>query len=163
MGLIAERGAAVAGPGEQAPGIADNGVALRPRQLRLPSITLGTSALGISLEQKILTEVGTGTSLSPANELAHHNATAGRQTRKTRQTRTRTRRVQKPSTEFVCEECTRRQGCIVSFNCNKDLNRHRRTTKVHRGPAVAECSCGKTVSRKDARRLHRRHCGGSWL
>ena len=148
------RGAAVAEPRNQAPDVSVNGVAPRLPLVKLPSAIQGETTLGCLLEQqKILPEVGSGTNQLPATEVVH-NDPAGTKTRRTGQ---RTKRDQELPTEHRCEEC----GSY--FNCRKDLRRHRATTKVHGAPAVALCSCGTTVRRKDARRVHRRRCRGTWV
>jgi len=150
-----ERGAAVVvEPGSQAPGVADNGVAPRLPQLKFPSAIHNATAPGYSAVQKDLIEVSSGTNLVPTA-----NLTPIAQARR----RSRRRRADQPATEYVCTRCTEAEGIIVSFNCRKDLKRHKRTTKAHNACIVEYCSCGKGVTRKDAMALHRKYCPGNKL
>ncbi|KAN0103747.1 hypothetical protein V8E52_011669 [Russula decolorans] len=65
-----------------------------------------------------------------------------------------------PEAPFKCDDCTQSRGKPVTFSCRKDLERHLHRTVTHGAPAVARCSCGKTVTRKDAMRMHRKYCDG---
>jgi hypothetical protein len=158
--LYVERGAADES-GNQAPDVAVNGMALHIPQKELPFPTRSNTVLE-GLEQKLSPEVSSGTSLSPATEAAR-NGPAGTQNTKTRQTGTRTKGVEKPPTEFRCEECTRVRSRIVSFSCKKSLQRHKKTTKAHDAPSAAVCRCGSTILRKDNCSTHRKHCNETWL
>jgi hypothetical protein len=142
--------AAVAEPGCKTPGIANNGVALRLPPTKLPSENPSAVAPGCYL-QRALTEVSAGSTTSRAV-----TEVPGKRRPSTRRAGVRPR-VDKPN-EFECERCTKAQGFIVSFTCPKDLRRHMETTKAHNARAVAYCSCGKSVTRRDAMRSHRRHC-----
>jgi hypothetical protein len=59
-----------------------------------------------------------------------------------------------PESLYQCDKCTQSKGKPVTFSCNKDLQRHLNRTVTHNAPPVARCSCGKTVTRKDATRIH---------
>jgi len=155
---IVEHGVPVAEPGCRAPQVAENGVAPRLPQVKLPSAIPSATALGFPAVQKDSAEVSSGTNLIPTA-----NVTFNAQERR----RGRGRWVVKPKakpkrkksdTEFVCEECTSARGWTVSFNCKKDLRRHQTTTKAHGAPFVLKCSCGTGVTRKDQMRLHQRSC-----
>ncbi|KAI0295660.1 hypothetical protein B0F90DRAFT_1749505, partial [Multifurca ochricompacta] len=65
-----------------------------------------------------LTQVGSGTILAPATIQAVLVPSAEPSTpvRKTL--------VDREWAEYICEECTKLQGRVVSFDCRKDLNRH---------------------------------------
>jgi len=129
-------GAAVAEPGVHTPGIAVacNGVAPHPPQSILPSTTIQSKASRCSAEQqKIL--IGT-----PGRTVVSR------------------RRAYRPVTDWICDECSWLQRQTVSFNSKKDLRRHKSTTKAHKAPPIARCSCGKTVSRKDALAIHWKSC-----
>ncbi|KAH9995899.1 hypothetical protein BJV74DRAFT_911485 [Russula compacta] len=104
---------------------------------------------------KVSTGQGSGTNLMTATAQGKSRGPGAR--------RTGTRRADKPATLFECEECTEAKGRSVSFNSNKDLMRHKSTTKAHNAQAVLRCSCGKTVTRKDAMRLHHKSCAGYTL
>ena len=150
--------------GCHAPGVAENGLALPPPPLKLPSAIHGATALGFPAVQKDLTEVSSGTNLIPTA-----NVTFNAQERRRRRERSAVKPKAKPKpklksvTEFVCEECTSKLGWTVSFNCKKDLRRHQATTKAHGARNVAYCSCGKGVTRKDAMKSHRHGCKGHTL
>ena len=62
---------------------------------------------------------------------------------------------------YKCDECSKSRGRPVVFTCRKDLRRHLRTTLIHNALPVARCSCGTTVTRKDAMHSHRRYCQGT--
>jgi hypothetical protein len=139
--------------GSQAPAVADNGVAPRGPLLKLPSPILGATAHGFP-EKEDLIEVSPGTNLVPAA-----NATLNARARRRRTMRSRgSGSVDKPETRFKCEKCTDAVGFPVCFNCPKDLGRHQRTTKAHNASAVWRCECGRTGTRKDAWKSHRKHC-----
>jgi hypothetical protein len=140
-----ERGATKAEElGSQTPGVA-NGVTLHHPPTRLPLEDPSAIAPGC-YQREALAEVGAGSATSKAATEAH---------RKRKRLRVR---KDKPATEFVCSACTKDQGRLVSFNCAKDLRRHIRTTKAHNARAVAFCSCGKSVTRRDAMKTHRKYC-----
>jgi hypothetical protein len=142
-------------PGSQTPGIAINGEALRPPPLELPSDTQNATASGC-YAQKISTRISAGTT---ANKAAPE---VPRDKRKPSARRTVVRSgVNKRATKFVCEECTKTEGRLVSFNCEKDRQRHKRTTRAHNAPPVAFCSCGTSVTRRDAMKSHRAYCRGT--
>ena len=145
-----QRGAAIAEPGSQTPGVTI-GVALRLPQAKLPSDIQDAMASGYC-PQKALAEVSTGTTLTATSKVAVEDKQAPRRRRVRR-----TERVSVPATELECGQCNR------SFNCRKDLRRHQRSTKMHGAPEVAKCSCGKGVTRVDAMKSHRRFCRGSTL
>ncbi|KAI0291355.1 hypothetical protein B0F90DRAFT_1765896, partial [Multifurca ochricompacta] len=65
-----------------------------------------------------LTQVGSGTILAPVTIQAVQVPSAEPSTpvRKTL--------VDREWAEYICEECTKLQGRVVSFDCRKDLNRH---------------------------------------
>ncbi|KAI0293140.1 hypothetical protein B0F90DRAFT_1765640, partial [Multifurca ochricompacta] len=65
-----------------------------------------------------ITKVGSGTILEPATVQAVLVPSAEPSTpvRKTL--------IHREWAEYICEECTKLQGRVVSFNCRKDLNRH---------------------------------------
>ena len=147
-----------------APGVAENGVAPRLPHVRLPSAIHCATALGFLAAQKDLVEVSSGTNLIPTA-----NVTFNAQERRSRRGRPAGKPKAKPKpklkrvTEFVCEKCTSELGWTVSFNCNKDLRRHKATTKAHGAPIVLKCSCGTGVTRKDQMRLHHHSCTGHTL
>ena len=64
----------------------------------------------------------------------------------------------KTSPEYRCDECTLSKGRPVTFTSKKDLRRHLLHTNIHKAAPAARCSCGVTVTRKDAMRSHRRTC-----
>lgn len=150
-GFLQVCGADDAKPRGQTLGIA-NSVAPASPPLKLPSDNPSIIASGC-YAQKISSESSAGTTASSAllAVLRRPNPSA-------RQINVCSRINKK----LVCEECTKTRGRLVSFNCRKDLGRHMRTTKAHNARAVARCSCGKTVTRKDAKKSHRRCCPGSW-
>jgi hypothetical protein len=145
-----ERGAAVAKPGGQAPAFADDSLAPRRPHIGHPSDRQSATASGYSPEQRVLSEVGSGTNPTPASNVVPD----------TQRRRRRRRRADKPVTPFVCEDCTVVERSEVSFNCMKDLKRHQATTVTHNAPEILFCSCGKGVTRKDAMTLHHRYCNG---
>jgi hypothetical protein len=141
-------GATVAEPG-QTPGDAVNGVALRSPQLKFPSEDQSSKASGCHKE-KVLNEVSAGTTLMAASKLPVYVTESNKAQKKRRRTE---RGDKPPTTELMC--------CGWTFNCAKDLRRHKRTTKAHNAPVVARCSCGKGVTRKDAMTSHRQFCRGT--
>ena len=143
-------------PGIQTLGIALNGVAPRSPPLVLPSTILNATASGC-YAQKILTEISAGTTTSKAVPEA-----PGKR-RKLSARRTGVHSRNKPVTKFVCDECTKTQGHTVSFSCRKDLRRHIFHTKAHNARPVAFCSCGTSVTRKDAMRSHHASCRGTTI
>src|SRR6266850_358076 len=148
-----ERGAmAVASTelGGQAPAVADKSVAPHRPLLILPPAILGARAHGLN-EKEDLIEVSPGTNLVPAVD-ATLDDRARRRTMRSRGI------VDKPGTRFKCEECTDAKGSPVTFNCPKDLGRHQRTTRAHNASAVWQCECGRSGTRKDAWKSHRKHC-----
>ncbi|KAI0290267.1 hypothetical protein B0F90DRAFT_628853 [Multifurca ochricompacta] len=138
--------------GFQAPEVAVNSMAQRRPRFKFPSVIHSAKALEYMLEPDNLTEVGSGTILALGTVQAVQVPSAELSTpvRKTL--------VDREWAEYICEECTKLQGHVVSFNCRKDLNRHRSTTKVHKESAVAISSCGRTIMRKDGIKLHLQHC-----
>ena len=155
---IVEHGVTVAEPESLAPGVAGNGVAPRLPQMRLPSAIHRATALGFPAVPKDSFEVSSGTNLIPTADVTF-NAQERRCGRgRCTVTKAKPKRKLKPDTEWVCEECTSARGSTVSFNCKKDLRRHKATTKAHGAPFVLKCSCGTGVTRKDQMRLHQRSC-----
>jgi hypothetical protein len=140
-------GATTTVPGNRNPGVANNGVTLPPPPNKLPSENPSAIAPGSHL-QKVLPEVGAGSATSKAVTPRKRRKPSARQT------------GVEPATEFVCEECSKTRGYPVSFNCSKDLQRHKRTTKAHNACAVVYCSCGTGVTRKDAMKSHHQSCEG---
>jgi hypothetical protein len=132
--------------------------------LKLPSAIHSTTALEYPAVQKDSIEVSSGTNLIPTVDDVTFDV-QGRRRRKGRQQQPgKPTKVIKPAaSSFVCEECTLAKGSRVSFNCRKDLMRHRATTKAHGAHMVLFCSCGKGVTRRDAMKLHRRWCNGHTL
>jgi len=154
----------VAEPGCYAPGVAENGVAPRPPHVKLSSATHCATALGFPAVQKDLAEVGSGTNLIPtANVTFNSQERRHRRGRSAVKPKAKPKPKLKPVTNFICEDCTSARGTMVGFNCQKDLKRHRATTKAHGARLVLKCSCGKGVTRKDAMRLHHRWCKGHTL
>lgn len=138
------RRAAVADP--------DNGVALRLPPFKFPWNTQSATASGYYRNEKVLNEVGAGTTLMAASKSSVYTAEGNKAQRK----RCAHQMGNNPlDTELKCHDCNK------SFNSKKDLNRHLRTTKAHNGRIVARCSCGRTVTRKDAMASHRRYCRGT--
>ncbi|KAH9956344.1 hypothetical protein BC827DRAFT_1232179, partial [Russula dissimulans] len=72
--------------------------------------------------------------------------------------RRRARRHSPSLTKWVCVTCEQLTGQAKGFTTKKDLKRHLMTTKMHKASPVARCSCGKTVTRLDAMKSHRRSC-----
>jgi hypothetical protein len=144
-----EHGDAMAETGNQASGMAINGTAPCPPPIELPSMTRSNTVLEGLVEQEISPEVGPGTSLSPATEVAH-NSLAGT--------------METPAeSHFRCEECTIARSHTVSFASKRSLERHKKTTKAHDAPPVAICGCGSTLLRKDSCGHHRKRCNETWL
>ena len=129
----------------------DNGVALRLPPLKFPWNIQSAAASGY-YNEKVSNEVGAGTILLAASKSSVYIAESNKAQRKRRVHQTGNNPL---DAELKCFECNK------SFNSKKDLNRHLRTTKVHNGRVVARCSCGKTVTRKDALASHRRYCRGT--
>ena len=163
---IVERGVPVAEPGCHHPGVAENGVAPPSPQLKLTSAIHRATALGFHAVQQDLTEASSGTNLIPTANVTSNaqerRRSRGRWAGKTK-AKAKPKPKPKPMTEFVCEECTLARGVTVSYNCAKDLKRHKRTTKAHAARNVLFCSCGKGVTRMDAMKLHHRWCDGHTL
>ena len=133
----------VAEPG-QAPGNAVNDVARQPPHLKFPSENQSAKASG-GQEEKVLNKVSAGTTLMAASKLPVYATESNKSQRKRC---VRAKLGAKPK----CDACNE------YFNCEKDRKRHLTKTKVHNAPVVARCSCGKTVTRKDAMRIHRKYC-----
>lgn len=160
---IEEHGFPVAEPGYP-PGVAENSVAPRLPQTELPSAIHCATAHGFSAVQKDSFEVSSGTNLIPTAHVTFNSQERRRlRGRSAVKPKAKPKPKLKPVTEFVCGECTSARGSIVSFNCQKDLRRHKATTKAHGARLVLKCSCGKGVTRKDAMRLHHRWCKGHTL
>ena len=137
-------GATVAEPG-QTPGDAVNGVALHRPQLKF-QLKDQSSKASARYKGKVLNEVSAGTTLMAASKLPVYVAESNKAQRKKRV------RANKPAQKFKCDPCNK------TFTLDKDLQRHLHKTKAHNAPVVARCSCGKTVTRKDAMRSHRKSC-----
>jgi hypothetical protein len=138
-------------PRGQTPGVAVNGVALRLPLLKLPSQDQSAMASGYHT-RKILNEVSAGTNLMATSKSAVCVTESNEAQGKRRKSRT-------PRADKV-HEC---KPCKKFFNSAKDLHRHLRSTRAHNAPPVAYCTCGKSVTRKDAMRSHRSYCRGTTL
>lgn len=130
---------------------AANDLALHHPLLKSRSNTQSSTASGHH-NKEVLNEVGVGTTLMAAFKPSVYIAESNKAQRKRPVHRTGNNPL---DTELKCSDCNK------SFNSKKDLNRHLRTTKAHNGPIVARCSCGRTVTRKDAMASHRRYCRGT--
>lgn len=150
--------AVVAASGGQTPGVTVNGVALRPPQSRLllenrSATTSGYHkqkvSIGVSAETNPMAASKSPTFVPESNKAQGESRLSGIGPARTARGRARASGGDEPPANMCCG---------TSFKGKRELRRHQTATKAHGAEPVGECSCGKTVTRRDAMASHRRYC-----
>ena len=147
--------AVVAASGGQTPGVTVNGVAPRSPQMRLLLENQSATTSGYH-KQKVSLGVNAGTNLTAASESPTYVPESNKAQRVSGIGPARTSRGRARASGG--DGTPANMCCGTSFKGKRELHRHRTTTKAHNAPVVARCTCGKTVTRKDAMRTHRKYC-----